>query len=434
MNKLILILGVLWFSLINLGHLDAQVIKKNTGILYTNGDPNGLGLNPETQNGGITKMSEWCYNVIDETLYRWDRGDNIWYSTVQIFDTLITNNRMADMTGNTFKGRLSTTGKPQDLSIAQVKTALGLSGTNSGNVTIAGEDYLSLAGQQLTATPINVSGTNITGYLKSTSFPALSGDLSNSAGSTSIVIGAGKVTLAKMANIATSTFIGRSSLGTGVPEAISIATAKGMLDLAGTNTGNQTLSRHLNGLKLTNGTSASTFLSLPDSLSNNEGSLTLPSNTDSTVVLRSNTTGGADITFKEGTGVQLSRSGNTMTISSPTSIPTYKSYVALLGGNASLDTLFVQQELYNDTGGTFTITRDGEGDYTFNASGVTFTSGFTYVTIGSGRYDPVPHYTTAFRVSNSAVRIMNSSTVGTETLTDINATLIPFEIRIYTVL
>lgn len=67
--------------------------------------------------------------------------------------------------------------------VAQVKTDLSLSGTNSGDVTLLGEDYLSLAGQALTADPVDVSGTNITGILKAASFPALAGDITTFASS-----------------------------------------------------------------------------------------------------------------------------------------------------------------------------------------------------------------------------------------------------------
>ncbi len=41
------------------------------------------------------------------------------------------------------------------------------SGTNTGDVTLAGENYLSLLGQQITASPIDLSGTNATGTLAS---------------------------------------------------------------------------------------------------------------------------------------------------------------------------------------------------------------------------------------------------------------------------
>lgn len=50
-------------------------------------------------------------------------------------------------------------------------------------VTLAGENYLSLSGQQITANPVNLSGTHATGTLAAGRFPALTGDVTTSAGS-----------------------------------------------------------------------------------------------------------------------------------------------------------------------------------------------------------------------------------------------------------
>jgi hypothetical protein len=44
-------------------------------------------------------------------------------------------------------------------------SASNLSGTNTGNVTLAGQNYLTISGQIITANPVNLSGTNITGTL-----------------------------------------------------------------------------------------------------------------------------------------------------------------------------------------------------------------------------------------------------------------------------
>lgn len=49
------------------------------------------------------------------------------------------------------------------------------------------------------------------------------------------------VTLAKLANIATASFLGRSTAGTGDPEVLTVAQAKTLLDLAGINSGDQTI-------------------------------------------------------------------------------------------------------------------------------------------------------------------------------------------------
>lgn len=57
------------------------------------------------------------------------------------------------------------------------------SGTNTGDVTLAGETYISIAGQVITASAVNLSGTNVTGTLAAARFPALTGDITTSAGS-----------------------------------------------------------------------------------------------------------------------------------------------------------------------------------------------------------------------------------------------------------
>lgn len=70
----------------------------------------------------------------------------------------------------------------------------------------------------------------------------LTGDVTGSGtGSFAATIASGAVTLAKMQNRATQTFIGRNTAGTGAPEELSVATAKTMLGLTGTNSGDQTI-------------------------------------------------------------------------------------------------------------------------------------------------------------------------------------------------
>ncbi len=59
-------------------------------------------------------------------------------------------------------------------------------------------------------------------------------------GSGALTIANGAVTLAKMANMATASFIYRATAGTGAPEVTSLATVKTALGLTGTNTGDQT--------------------------------------------------------------------------------------------------------------------------------------------------------------------------------------------------
>lgn len=72
---------------------------------------------------------------------------------------------------------------PSSVNASGTISGSNLTGTNTGNVTLAGENYLSLSGQQITANAINLSGTNVTGTLAAARFPALTGDVTTSAGS-----------------------------------------------------------------------------------------------------------------------------------------------------------------------------------------------------------------------------------------------------------
>jgi hypothetical protein len=98
-------------------------------------------------------------------------------------------------------------GAPEVNSLATLKTDLGLTGTNSGDQTIT-----------------------------------LSGDVAGSGtGAITTTIGAGKVTLAMQANVATSTVFYRKTAGSGAPEVQTLATLKTDLGLTGTNSGDQTI-------------------------------------------------------------------------------------------------------------------------------------------------------------------------------------------------
>lgn len=101
-----------------------------------------------------------------------------------IADNVVANSKLAQMVANTFKGNnTGSTANAIDMTVAQSKTLLNLAGTNSGDATLSGENYLSLTGQAFTANAVDLSGTNVTGTLAASRFPALSGDIANSAGS-----------------------------------------------------------------------------------------------------------------------------------------------------------------------------------------------------------------------------------------------------------
>lgn len=52
-----------------------------------------------------------------------------------------------------------------DKTLTGMISALNLSGVNTGDVTLLGENYLSILGQVITANPVNLSGSNATGVL-----------------------------------------------------------------------------------------------------------------------------------------------------------------------------------------------------------------------------------------------------------------------------
>jgi hypothetical protein len=84
-----------------------------------------------------------------------------------------------------------------------------VSGTSTGDVTLSGESYLSLSGQAVTASAVNLSGTHATGTLAAARMPAMTGDVTTSAGAVATAIGAGKVTNAMLAgSIAASKLTG----------------------------------------------------------------------------------------------------------------------------------------------------------------------------------------------------------------------------------
>ena len=111
-----------------------------------------------------------------------------------------------------------------------------VSGTNTGDITYSGENYLSLSGQALTGAAVNVSGTNITGILKAASFPALTGDVTTSAGSLSTLIANQAVSNNKLANMPTLTIKGNNTGGSATPLDLTGAQVVTFLPLFSTST------------------------------------------------------------------------------------------------------------------------------------------------------------------------------------------------------
>jgi hypothetical protein len=139
---------------------------------------------------------------------------------------------------------------PQDLTATEVTAMLNGFGAAKGlvpAVTATGAQYLGDGGWDDTLTPVsvtasgNVTGANLSGTNTGDQTITLTGDVTGTGtGSFSSTIANNAVTLAKMADIATARIIGRTTALTGDPEALTMAQVKTMLDLTGTNSGDQT--------------------------------------------------------------------------------------------------------------------------------------------------------------------------------------------------
>jgi hypothetical protein len=139
----------------------------------------------------VTTLSGLVTNWLD---FREGGGGGTGGGTVA--DGSITNAKLADMANNTYKGRRTAgTGVPEDVSLANLKTDLGLTGTNSGDQTIT------LTG--------NVTGTGT--------------------GSFAATIASSAVTNAKLADMANATIKGRTTAGTGAPEDLTAAQTAAIL-------------------------------------------------------------------------------------------------------------------------------------------------------------------------------------------------------------
>jgi len=178
--------------------------------------------------------------------------------TADIPNNIVTYAKIQNETNNTVLGNVSgVSAAPSELTAAQLKTLLNLTGTNSGDVTLAGQNYLSLSGQQITANPIDLTGTNITGLLKAASFPILTGDVTTIGGSLATTISNGAVTLPKMASFPALSIMGNPTASATTPSAITLGAG---LSFSGTT------------LVGTGGTVTSVGLSLPASVFSVTGS------------------------------------------------------------------------------------------------------------------------------------------------------------------
>jgi hypothetical protein len=143
----------------------------------------------------------------------------------------VDNTKLANMAVNTIKGRITaSTGDPEDLTAANVRTILGLAA-------------IATSGSAADLT---------TGTLPAGRFPALTGDVTTTAGSLATTIANAAVTYAKMQNVsATSRVLGRKTAGAGSTEE---CTLSDVLDFVGSAASGDILYRSASWTRLPKGT------------------------------------------------------------------------------------------------------------------------------------------------------------------------------------
>lgn len=200
----------------------------------------------EANKVAVRDNGAWVYLTPQEGWRGWVRDENelvvfdgaAWVANGSaIADDSVTNAKLANMSNARIKGRIAAgTGDPEDLTAAQVKSILAYA---SGDIT----DFNEAVDDRVAA--LLVPGTNI-GIVYDDMSNTLTisasgsgggglvdgdyGDVTVSGGSTAITIDNGVVTNAKLANMATATFKGRHTAGTGAPEDLSPAQATEMLE------------------------------------------------------------------------------------------------------------------------------------------------------------------------------------------------------------
>jgi hypothetical protein len=163
--------------------------------------------------------------------------DALAVGSAEIAADAVTNAKLANMATQTFKGRTTAgTGDPEDLSVAQAKTLLNLTGTNSGDQTsIVGiTGTLAEFNTALTGADFATGGGTATGTNTGDQTITLTGNVTGSGtGSFAATIANDVVTNAKLENVATKTIKGRTTAGTGDPEDLTAAQALAVVSAAG---------------------------------------------------------------------------------------------------------------------------------------------------------------------------------------------------------
>jgi len=199
---------------------------QNISVVLTVGDP-GADTNIPTEQAVREAMDALETAILASITHGNHTGD---VTSVNLVTTIaanaVTNTKLADMAGDTFKGRAGTTGDPQDLTVTQVLSILQIS-TDLQNLTVVttvgdpGSDS-SLPTEQAVREAIAASVYT---------HPNHSGDVVSVAdGATTIQ--ENTVTNAKLADMAEATFKGRQTGTTGDPQDLTVAQVLTLLNIS----------------------------------------------------------------------------------------------------------------------------------------------------------------------------------------------------------
>lgn len=197
---------------------DLTAAQAKTLLAITNADVSGLGSLATASSVSLSTQATGTLQAAQAPAHTGDVTSSAGSLALTIAAGAVTNAKLATVSTATFKGRTSAgTGAPEDLTVAQAKTLLAITNTDVSGL-----------GALATASSVNLS-TQATGTLQAAQFPALTGDVTSTAGALGTTIAAGAVTNAKLANVATATIKGRVTAATGVVEDLTATQVKTLL-------------------------------------------------------------------------------------------------------------------------------------------------------------------------------------------------------------
>jgi hypothetical protein len=203
-----------------------NLILLNTGNTFVEHESWGT-YNPTTP-GNWTSSPIWIRDALDELAAR-------------PLNDAITNAKLANVATQTFKGRTTAaTGDPEDLTVTQATAMLNNMVGDAGAGGTKGLAPAPSTGDAAANKFLKADGTWAVTPAGAGVPDGDKGDVTVSSGGTVWTIDNDVVTNTKLANVATSTIKGRVTAASGDPEDLTVAQVKTLLDLAGSNTGDQT--------------------------------------------------------------------------------------------------------------------------------------------------------------------------------------------------